>query len=52
VSVANNRWDLVPHRIDKILEKSLYRGDTPHRISWFCKDELGLDIRDITMLML
>jgi len=31
----------VPHRIDKTLEKSLYRGGTPHLTSRFCKDELG-----------
>jgi hypothetical protein len=38
--------DLVPNRIDMILEKSLWIGDTPHRTSRFCKDELGPDFRD------
>jgi len=30
----------VPHRIDKTLDNSLYRGDNPHLTSRFCKDEL------------
>jgi len=42
---ANTRWDLVPHRIYRILEKSLYRGGTPHCTNQFCKDELGPDFR-------
>jgi len=47
VLASNTRWDLVPHRIDRIFEKSLYRGGTPHHTSWFCKDELVLDIDDM-----
>ena len=30
----------VPHRIDKNLDKNLYRGGNPHLTSRFCKDEL------------
>jgi len=30
-----------PRRIDKILDKSLYRRGNPHLTSRFCKDELG-----------
>jgi hypothetical protein len=30
----------VSHQIDKTLDKSLYKGDNPHLISWFCNDEL------------
>jgi len=33
--------DLVPHRLDKMLNKSLQRGNTRHLTSWFCKDELS-----------
>jgi len=35
----------VPHRIDKTFDKSLYRGGNPHLTSWFCKDELCLNIQ-------
>jgi len=31
----------VPHRIDKTLDKSLYRGGNPHLTSWFCEVESG-----------
>jgi len=31
----------VSHRIDKTLDKSLYRGGNPHLTNRFCKDELG-----------
>jgi hypothetical protein len=31
----------VPHRIDKTLDKSLYKGGNPHLTSRFCEDELG-----------
>jgi len=37
----------VPHRIDKTLDKSLYRGGNPHLTSWFCEDELGLKFQHI-----
>jgi len=30
----------VPHRIDKTLDKRLYRGGNPHLTSRFCDDEL------------
>jgi hypothetical protein len=46
VSAANTRCYLVSHRIYRILENSLYRGDTPHRTSRFFKDKLGLDFHD------
>jgi len=36
--------DLVPHRLDRTLDKSLLRGDTPHLTSRFFKDELGSQI--------
>jgi len=34
----------VPHRIDKTLDKSLYRGGNPHLMNRFCKDELDPQI--------
>jgi hypothetical protein len=37
----------VPHRIDKTLDKSLYRGGNPHLTSWFCKDELGPNFQQV-----
>ena len=27
----------VPHRIDKTLDKSLYKGGNPHRMNWFLR---------------
>jgi len=27
----------IPHRIDKTLDKSLYRGDNPHLMNWFLR---------------
>jgi hypothetical protein len=44
---ANTQWDLVSHKIDKILDKSLLRGGSPHRTSQFCMDELDPDFRDM-----
>jgi len=37
----------VPHRIDKILDKSLYRGGNSHLTSRFCEDELGPKFQQI-----
>jgi len=35
----------VPHWVDKILGKSLYRGDNPHLMNRFCKVELNPQFR-------
>jgi len=35
------RKNQIQYQIDKILYKSLQRGNTTHTMNWFCKDELG-----------
>jgi len=37
----------VLHRIDKTLDKSLYRGGNSHLTSRFCKDELRLKFQHL-----